>query len=174
MATPDFILRLREQIGTHPLWLSGTTAVVLREGADGPETLLVRRSDNGQWTPVAGIIDPGEHPYRAALREVGEEAGIRARVEKLAWVTVTDMITYDNGDRTQYIEHVFRCRWVAGEPRPDQEETTRAQFFPIHELPPMSRDHTERILAALDERPETRIGPYEAELPWSMGGDDPR
>ncbi len=30
MATPDFILRLRESVGHALLWLPGTTAVVLR------------------------------------------------------------------------------------------------------------------------------------------------
>ncbi|MET0713590.1 MAG: ADP-ribose pyrophosphatase, partial [Mycetocola sp.] len=30
MATPDFVLALREKIGTAPLWLSGVTAVVVR------------------------------------------------------------------------------------------------------------------------------------------------
>jgi len=84
MATPDFILSLRERIGTELLWLSGVTAVVLREGAAGTEALLVRRSDNGAWTPVTGIIDPGEQPAVAAAREVLEEAGVVAVPERLA------------------------------------------------------------------------------------------
>ena len=32
--------------------------------------LLARRADNGAWSPVTGIIDPGEHPGDAALREL--------------------------------------------------------------------------------------------------------
>ncbi len=55
MATPDFVLALRAKIGTDPLWLPGTTAVVTR----GDDVLMVRRADTGQWTPVTGIIDPG-------------------------------------------------------------------------------------------------------------------
>ena len=43
MATPDFVLDLRQAIGTAPLWLTGVTAVVLRDD----EVLLVRRADNG-------------------------------------------------------------------------------------------------------------------------------
>ncbi len=160
MATPDFILRQRAKLGHELLWLSGCTAVVLRDGDRGPETLLVRRSDNGTWTPVAGIIDPGEEPYAAAVREVCEEAGVVAEVERLAWVTVTDVITYENGDRTQYIDHTFRCRWVSGEPRPDLEETTEARFFPIDRLPEMDEVHANRVRVVLEDRPETRLGPY--------------
>ncbi len=117
--TPEFILALREQVGTTALWLSGATAVVVRSAAEGgEEVLLVRRADNGEWTPVAGIVDPGEHPHVTAVREVAEEAGITAAVERLVWLTVTEMITYDNGDQTQYIDHVFRCGWVDGDPHP--------------------------------------------------------
>ncbi|MEA5154056.1 NUDIX domain-containing protein [Raineyella sp.] len=162
MATPEFILRQRAKLGHELLWLSGCTAVVLRDGSRGPETLLVRRADNSMWTPVAGIIDPGEEPYAAAVREVHEEAGVVAEVERLAWVTVTDVVTYENGDQTQYIDHIFRCRWLSGEPRPDLEETTEARFFPIDRLPPMDPVHTSRVRVVLEDRPETRLGPYVA------------
>ena len=58
MPTPDFVLALREKVGTALLWLPAVTAVVLR----GQEVLLVRRADTGAWTPVTGIVDPGEQP----------------------------------------------------------------------------------------------------------------
>jgi 8-oxo-dGTP pyrophosphatase MutT (NUDIX family) len=82
MAIPDFVLALREKIGHAPLWLSGATAVVLR----GNEVLLVRRSDTGAWTPVTGIIDPGEQPAAAAVRETLEEADVVVTADSLAWI----------------------------------------------------------------------------------------
>ncbi len=108
MPTPDFVLALREKIGTAPLWLSGVTAVVLR----GTEILLVRRADNNEWTPVTGIIDPGEEPAVAARREVLEEAAVDAVAQRLTWVHVLAPTEYDNGDRTQYLDLVFRFRWI--------------------------------------------------------------
>ena len=102
MATPDFILELRERVGNAPLWLSGSTAGIHRTRPDGiPEWLLVRRADSGAWSVVTGIVDPGEHPHEAAVREALEEAGVVVEVERLVWQDVTDMRTYDNGDRTQ-------------------------------------------------------------------------
>ena len=74
MATPDFVLELRKSIGHAPLWLIGVTAVVVR----GDEALLVRRADNGNWSNVAGVVDPGEEPADAAAREVLEESGLVA------------------------------------------------------------------------------------------------
>lgn len=69
MPTPEFILDLRAKVGTTMLWLSGATAVTVRPGADGDEVLLVRRSDDGNWSPVAGIVDPGEDPHLTADRK---------------------------------------------------------------------------------------------------------
>ncbi len=40
---------------------------------------------------------------------------MQAVVERLVWVSVGAVTTYSNGDRAQYLEHTFRCRWVAGE-----------------------------------------------------------
>ena len=79
MAIPEFIRALRDKIGTDPLWLSAVTAVVLRPG----EVLLVQRADTREWTPVTGIIDPGEEPADAAARETLEEAGARIELGPL-------------------------------------------------------------------------------------------
>jgi ADP-ribose pyrophosphatase YjhB (NUDIX family) len=158
MATPEFILALREKIGTVPLWLCGVTAVVTRDD----QVLLVRRSDSGEWSPVCGIVDPGEEPSDAAVREVLEEAAVHATVEHLAWVHVTDMITYDNGDRTQYVDLVFGLRWSAGTPYPADGENTDARWFARDGLPSMSADLRRRVDAALDGEVAARFGPLDS------------
>jgi ADP-ribose pyrophosphatase YjhB (NUDIX family) len=157
VATPDFIRELRSLVGTRPLWLTGATAVVTRESAGGTEVLLVRRADNGEWAPVSGIVDPGEHPATTAVREVAEEAGVHAEVEQLVWVTVTEMVTYANGDQTRYLDHVFRCRWTGGDPYPADGEATDAAFFPLNQLPELRADYAERVEAGLDPSPGTRL-----------------
>lgn len=158
MPIPDFVRALRDRVGHAPLWLSGCTAVVLRDGAAGPEVLLVKRADDGAWSPVCGIVDPGEEPGDAAVREVEEEAGIVAEVERLVWMSVTDMVTYDNGDQTQYLDHTFRCRYVSGQPHPADGENTEARFVGVDALPSMPAVHAHRIAVALADEPETRLG----------------
>jgi 8-oxo-dGTP pyrophosphatase MutT (NUDIX family) len=153
MATPDFILALREKIGTTPLWLSGVTAVVVRDD----ELLCVRRADNGEWSPVTGIIDPGEEPADAAIREVREESDVVAVAERIALVHVLPKMTYDNGDRTQYLDLVFRLRWVSGDPYPADGENTEARWFALDALPEMSVSMLARIDAALSDERETRF-----------------
>ena len=156
MPTPDFVLELRRHIGHAPLWLSGVTAVVLR-GVPPAEVLLVRRADNGAWTPVTGIIDPGEEPADAAAREVLEEAGAVARAERLTWVHVTAPVVYANGDRSQYLDLVFRMAWVDGDPHPADGENTEARWFALDALPAMSEGMRRRIASAVSDSDTARF-----------------
>lgn len=149
MPTPDFVLELRRFIGTRPLFLAGVTAVIERDG----RILLGRRSDNGALTPITGIVDPGEEPADAACREALEEAGVVVRAERLAWVHQIPRITYDNGDRSDYLDLVFRCEWISGEPYPADGEMTDVGWYPLDDLPPLSGDMLSRIRAARGDGP---------------------
>jgi 8-oxo-dGTP pyrophosphatase MutT (NUDIX family) len=153
MAIPPFIQELREKVGTHPLWLSGVTAVVVR----GDEVLMIRRADNGRWAPVAGIIEPGEHPADTAEREVLEEAGVDVEVERVAGVDVSAPVTYDNGDAAQYLVVVLRCRWVSGDPYPADGEATEARWVAVDALgdldPALSEASLRRLGWALSAEP---------------------
>ncbi|MCU1474361.1 NUDIX domain-containing protein [Amnibacterium sp.] len=153
MPTPDFVLRLRERVGHEPLWLVGTTAVV----ADGDRLLLVRRADSGDWSPVAGIVEPGEHTADAAEREVLEEASVVAVVERLAAVSVTQEYEYPNGDRTRYTDLTYRLRYVSGEAAVGDDESTEVAWFPRDALPPMPERYLRRIRHALEDRADAVI-----------------
>jgi ADP-ribose pyrophosphatase YjhB (NUDIX family) len=148
---PDFVLRLREQVGSAPLWLVGTTAVVV----DGDRLLLVKRADSGEWSPVAGIVEPGEHTAVAAEREVLEETCVVAVIERLAAVSVTREYVYPNGDRTQYTDLTYRLRYVSGEPAVGDDESTEVGWFLRSALPPMPERYLRRIGHALEDRPDT-------------------
>jgi ADP-ribose pyrophosphatase YjhB (NUDIX family) len=150
---PEFILRLRERIGHDLLWLPGVTSVVLNDGA----VLLVRRSDNGSWAPVTGIVDPGEHPAKAAVREVLEETGIRCVVEELVWVNVSDPTVHVNGDHAQYLDHTFRCRYVAGTPYVADDESIEVGWFLLTDLPTMRPSLQERIVTAVEHVGPVRL-----------------
>lgn len=145
MATPDFILELREKVGHAPLWLIGTAAIVVRDG----EVLLVRRADDGAWTPVTGIVDPGEEPAQAARRELLEEAAVVGEAVRVTSIRVSPMITYSNGDQTQYVNIDFLFRWISGDPHPADGENTDARWFPVDALPEMSDWHREGVEHAL-------------------------
>ncbi|MDN3477542.1 NUDIX domain-containing protein [Curtobacterium sp. APC 4022] len=157
MPTPDFVLSLREKVGTELLWLTGVTAVVTRGEGDDRELLVVRRADNGALTPVTGIVDPGEEPAVAAEREVLEEADVVAVAERLAWVQTLEPMTYPNGDRAQYMDLVFACRWVSGDPYPADGENTEAFWAPITSLPDMPENMRRRVDAVLADEVAARF-----------------
>jgi predicted RNase H-like nuclease/ADP-ribose pyrophosphatase YjhB (NUDIX family) len=151
---PDFVVALRDKIGSdHPLWLPAVTAVVRR----GDQVLLVRRSDNGHWSPVTGIVDPGEEPAVAAAREVTEETGVRVRVDRLASAGVHPQIVHANGDRAAYLDLTFACTWVDGEAHVADDESSDVRWWSLTSLPPMSDLLLARIEAALGDEREARF-----------------
>jgi 8-oxo-dGTP pyrophosphatase MutT (NUDIX family) len=144
MPVPEFVLRLREKVGHDLLWLPGATAVVL----DGDQVLLVKRSDTGAWTPVTGIVDPGEHPADTATREVLEETGVSCAVDALVSVNVTEPKVHANGDHAQYLDHTFRCRYLAGVAHVADDESSQVGWFHWDSLPDMDAVLRERIRTA--------------------------
>ncbi|MGI5213606.1 NUDIX hydrolase [Plantactinospora sp. CA-290183] len=52
--------------------------VVWRPSGSGIEVCLVHRPRYDDWSLPKGKLDPGEHPLTAAVREVAEEADVRA------------------------------------------------------------------------------------------------
>jgi 8-oxo-dGTP pyrophosphatase MutT (NUDIX family) len=153
MPIPDFILELREKVGHAPLPLVGVSAVVIRDH----QVLLGRRSDDGALTPVTGIVDPGEEPADAAVREALEEAGVVIRATRLASVHQVQRVTYDNGDQADYLDLTFRCEWLEGDPYPADGELSEVGWHDLESLPPMDPDMRRRIASALSEDDPARF-----------------
>ncbi|MEU1423165.1 NUDIX domain-containing protein [Kitasatospora sp. NPDC005751] len=134
MAIPAFLAELRAVVGTRPLWLSAAVSVVFD---DDDRVLLIQRADDGRWALPGGILDPGEQPADGAARECLEETGVVVVPEVLAGVDVSPEVRYPNGDVTQYLVLVFRCRPVGGEARVDDDESLAVGWFALDALPPM-------------------------------------
>lgn len=146
MPTPEFIVTLREKIGHDPLFLPGVTAIVLKPVPEGapiwevPQVLLVKRADNGAWTPVTGIAEPGENPHVTAAREVKEEAGVDAEAVTIIGTGTSGPTTYPNGDVTSYIDICYRMELTGNdEPFVGDEESTDVRWFSVAQLPEMQQ-----------------------------------
>jgi ADP-ribose pyrophosphatase YjhB (NUDIX family) len=153
MPIPDFVVELRRHVGRAELWMPGVTAVVRRDR----EVLLVRRADDGEWAPVTGLVDPGEEPAACAAREVLEETGVVARVERLASTSVMRDVVHPNGDRAAYLDLCFACSWVSGAARVGDDESTEVRWWPGDALPPMQEILRGRIEAALSGEQRARF-----------------
>lgn len=152
MPIPDFVVELRRHLGQSRLWLPAVTAVVVHER----RLLMVRRADNGAWTPITGIMDPGEEPA-AAVRETREETGVHVRADRLAQVTSGHEVTHANGDLAVYLDLTFACSYVSGEAHVADDESSDVRWWPLDALPPMSPTLTGRVGAALSTQSAARF-----------------
>ncbi|GAB5388402.1 MAG: NUDIX domain-containing protein [Alphaproteobacteria bacterium] len=58
-----------------PVWVGGVSVICVRDG----QILLCKRAEDylhGEWTQIAGGIEPGETAVETALRELQEETGL--------------------------------------------------------------------------------------------------
>jgi 8-oxo-dGTP pyrophosphatase MutT (NUDIX family) len=150
MPASDFIKNLRSRIGHDLLHLVGVSAVVVNEEGG---VLLVHSKERGNWMPIGGMVEPGEEPADAVVREVFEETGVHVVPERLVGVYDGPSVTYMNGDRVQYVTIVFRCRPIGGSPHVHDDENTDVRYFPAGELPELRADHRRNIDHALLEQP---------------------
>ena len=147
MATPEFILSLREKIGHDPLWLIGTAAYV---EDDAGRLLLGQRADTGEWSLVCGINEPAEEPADTVVREVREETGVDVVPTDLVSVKAEErVLVYANRDQCQYLNLLFCCKPAKGgnvAPRVNDDESLAVGWFAPNELPqPLSADTQRRI-----------------------------
>ncbi|MFJ6699000.1 NUDIX hydrolase [Streptomyces sp. NPDC091272] len=165
MATPDFIKNIRSTAGHQLLFLPGVTAVVFD---DEGRVLLGRRSDNGEWSLVGGISDPGEQPARTAVREVFEETAVECEVERVVLVQTLRPMQYANGDICQFMDITVACRATGGEAAVNDEESLEVGWFPVDALPEMREFATFRIKQALANEP-TWFAPAEDAVAGGAG-----
>jgi 8-oxo-(d)GTP phosphatase len=114
-----------------PAAVEAAGGVVLRDGRGGPEVLLVHRVRYDDWSLPKGKLDPEEPHVVAAVREVEEETGVRARV-----LDELSQVVY------RVPEGWKRVRWylmahVDGDPaeRPADREVDVARWVAVAEAP---------------------------------------
>ncbi|MCW3820002.1 NUDIX domain-containing protein [Micromonospora sp. DR5-3] len=145
MPVSPYVARLRQHIGHDLLMLYGVSAVVTD---DAGRLLLARRGDNGRWSLPAGMVDPGEQPADALLREVYEETGVRVAIERIGGVA-THPVRYPNGDTCEYLNVWFRCRAAGGVATADGDESVAVGWFAPDDLPELDGWSRLRIDTAL-------------------------
>ncbi len=96
------------------------SAVIVRDG----KFLIVRRARppaEGLFTLPGGRVEAGETLVQAIGREAREETGLT--IEPLALAGYRDVITRGGGGGVErhFVVLAFAARWVAGEPRPNEE-----------------------------------------------------
>lgn len=126
----------------HPL--IGVGAVVL----NGAEILLIRRGASpgrGKWSVPGGLLEVGEGPEEAVVRELEEEAGLKGRV--LGLFGVYKYIERDAEDRVKYhfILLDYLVEPIGGSLRA-ATDALEARFFQLEEAAALDLTETAREL----------------------------
>lgn len=150
MALSDFYKSIRAKLGNDLLLVPGICALVFNSRG---EILLQKRSDTRRWAVIGGMLDPGEEPANAVVREVREETAVEVLPQRISGVYSTPVITYSNGDRAQFIITAFVCKALDGEPRVNDDESLEVRYFPLTDLPELGSQHRLRIEHAVANQP---------------------
>ena len=95
---------------------------------------LVRGQGENDWALPGGFGEVGYSPTENILKEIEEETGFEAKVERLLAVFDTNRFQLQS---KQYAKFVFECKLLDGQFQKNQE-IAALQFFAIDQLPALS------------------------------------
>ena len=95
---------------------------------------LVRGQGENDWALPGGFGEVGYSPTENILKEIEEETGFEAKVERLLAVFDTNRFQLQS---KQYAKFVFECKLLDGQFQENQE-IADLQFFAIDQLPTLS------------------------------------
>jgi len=111
----------------EPVRIRAAGGVVWRPAPGGVEVCLVHRPRYDDWSLPKGKLDPGEHPLRAAVREVAEETDVQA-VPQVRLPT----IRYRSEGRPKAVDYWSMRAVATGGFQPDTE-VDQVRWFPADE-----------------------------------------
>jgi mutator protein MutT len=122
--------------------------VAIRADDSKIEVAIIQTATEKRWQLPKGIVDPGETPDQAALREVREEAGINCEIiSKLDTIEYWFVASYD-GEKKRYHKnvHFFLMKYLNGDVADHDREVAEARWVAINEAVEMLVFASERKL----------------------------
>ena len=109
----------------------------------GDEVLLIKRGKppfQGQWSIPGGSVEWGERLEEAALRELMEETGVKAKIAGL--IDVFQSIS----ENFHYVMVDFAAHWTEGEPQAGDDALEASFFSKPQALARVAWDDTRKVI----------------------------
>ncbi len=133
--------------------------VVFRRDDDGIKVVLVSVKGGTVWTLPKGLIEKGEEPEEAAVREVREETGLRGSVVDCLGTSSYWYFLKDENTKYHKTVHYYLMEYSGGNTEEHDREVNDASWFRIDEALKMLKYKGDReILERAKERLERRYG----------------
>jgi len=125
------------------------------------EVLCIKRRDVPIWAFPGGGVDIGESPEDAVIREVFEETGLKAEIDRKVGV-------YTPINRLSHHTEVFECSPLSGKLKTGTE-TLDVQYWPVNALPnDFFYIHREWLADALENRACILNKPISGVTYWNL------
>ena len=153
MSGSEYIKNLRSKVGKSVLLIPGIAAVILDQ--DG--RILLQEKRDEAWSLPAGMIEPGESPREAIVREVREETGLVVTPCRILGVFGgnTFRYSYPNGESVEYTVILMRCSVLTDSGVISDNETKSMKYFDKHSMPELALPYPKDVL--FDELAEPYI-----------------
>jgi len=115
---------------------------------DRERILLVRRVDDDRWGLVAGWTDANETPEQTVVREIAEEVGLVARVDRLVGVFARPAGV--DGNPHSVVSVVYLCDAIGGELHAQPHEVREIAWRHIDDVHGWHHHHESLARAALE------------------------
>ncbi|HDM8052056.1 NUDIX domain-containing protein [Vibrio harveyi] len=151
MSASHYVKELRSKVGNQVLMIPGVAAVILNQN----NQLLLQKKSDGSWSLPAGMIEPGESPSQAVIREVREETGLAVEVERVLGVFGGEGFgfTYPNGNPVEYTVIMFKCQQTGQFAEHLDEETIELAWFSRSDMPTLALPYPLECLFAENIEP---------------------
>jgi ADP-ribose pyrophosphatase YjhB (NUDIX family) len=144
MCGSNYIKDLRRKVGNSILMIPSVAAVIL----DKNNRILLQEKKDEAWSLPAGMIEPGESPGEAIVREVKEETGLVVIPSRILGVFGGRKFryVYPNGDQVEYTIILMDCSIVGDTGIATDSETKSLRYYDKKSMPELALPYPKEVL----------------------------